>query len=173
MIGARASGARTLSWEGTFLFSRLFPVVWIGGFGFGTLQLLINPETTYYNGVRGGAPPGLGWLMLAAWIIGSTLALGLAWGLKRVRLVGDTLEVSNYLRTNSIPLDEVVEVRQRVFPHFGSITLELNRETRFGTRITFIPRGKRARWFGEEGPMVRELKELVSNRSRQPATIAS
>jgi hypothetical protein len=169
---ARGSSVRTLSWAGTFLYTRLFPFVWIGGFGFGTLQLLLSPETAYYNGVRGGAPPGFGWLMLAAWIVGSTMALGFGWGLKRVRLIGDTLEVSNYLRRISIPLDDVVEVRQRAFPHFGSITLELRQQTVFGTHITFIPRGKRARWFGEEGPMVTELKELVGGRSRRPATIA-
>src|SRR5690349_8477950 len=67
--------SRTLSWSGTFLYTRLFPVVWIGGFGFGTLQLLLYPESTLYNGVRGAAPPGVRWLLLAAWIVGTTLIL--------------------------------------------------------------------------------------------------
>jgi hypothetical protein len=76
---------RTLSWPGTFLMTRLFPAVWITGFGVGTLWLLVSPETIAWNGVRGGAPPGAGWLMLLAWLGGSAFVLFLSWGLKRVR----------------------------------------------------------------------------------------
>jgi hypothetical protein len=164
---------RTLSWAGTFSYTKLFPIVWICGFGFGTLQMLVSPETTYYNGVRGGAPPHFGWLLLAAWIAGSSVTLAFGWGLKRVRLVGDTLEVSNYLRQISIPLADVVDVRQRAFPHFGAITLELRAPTAFGTHITFIPREKPRLWTGEDGPCVKELRDLVGSTSRRPTTIAS
>jgi len=160
---------RTLSWSGTFLMTRLFPAVWIFGFGIGTLWLLVSPGTISWNGVRGGAPQGAGWLMLAAWLTGSTLILFLAWGLKRVRLRDNELLVSNYLREIAVPLRDVATVRQRMFPHFGSITVEFRSETPFGQRVTFIPNGRRARWLGEEGAVVQELRALVARTSNEAA----
>jgi hypothetical protein len=153
---------RTLSWDGTFWMTRFFPVVWITGFGVGALWLLVSPSTIAWNGVRGGAPPGAGWLLLCAWVVGSALILLLAWGLKRVRLRDDNLLVSNYLREVSIPLTDVASVRQRVFPHAGSITIEFRSETPFGRRVTFIPSGRLPRWYGDESVILQELRALVA-----------
>ena len=64
---------RTLSWRWTFVVTRLIPAFWIAFFGFGTLQLLLNPDTVVFNGVRGGAPPTAGRQFLALWIAISAL----------------------------------------------------------------------------------------------------
>jgi hypothetical protein len=158
---------RTLSWAGTFLMTRLFPAVWITGFGVGTVWVIVSPETIAWNGVRGAAPPGAGWLMLPAWLGGSAFVLFLGWGLKRVRLQDDELLVSNYLREVAIPLADVATVRQRVFPHFGSITIELRADTPFGRQITFLPNGRAAGWFRAEGAVIEELRALVARATNR------
>ena len=153
---------RTLSWSGTFLLTRLFPTVWISGFGFGALQLLFFPGTARYNGVVGGAPPDAGIMLLLIWIAASSLLLLFTRGLRRVRLEGDELKVSHWFTAVTIPLSDVVAVRQRIFPHFGAITVDLKHATRIGRTFTFLPDGRRPR-LGEEGPVVKELRALCAN----------
>jgi hypothetical protein len=158
---------RTLSWAGTFPSTRLFPAVWISGFGWGVLSLFASPRTTLWNGVRGGAPPGARWLLLTIWVGASALLVLMGWGLKRVRLGENELFVSNYLREIAIPLNAIRDVRQRLFPHFGAVTIELRHATPFGQRITFIPKGRGPRWLGQEGEVFLELRALVARTTDQ------
>jgi hypothetical protein len=149
------------------MMAKLFPLIWITGFGVGTLWLLVSPETIAWNGVRGGAPTFARWLMLAAWITGSALILLLSWGLKRVRLDDNHLLVSDYLRETAIPLSEILNIRQRVFPHPGSITIEFRSRTKFGRQVTFIPNALPPKWSAEEGPVLKELRGLVDRATIQ------
>ena len=70
----------------TGIYKYVFPPVWIGGFGWGTYQLFANPDSVTFNGVRGGAPPGVEWLFLAAWLCGTAFLLFLASRLVWVRV---------------------------------------------------------------------------------------
>jgi hypothetical protein len=157
---------RTLSSPGNFFWTRLFPAVWITGFGIGALWLSVSPKTMPWNGVPGAAPPWAGPVLLLGWLGGTAFLLLLSWGLKRVRLSASTLLISNYRREVAIPLAEVASVRQRLFPHFGSITVEFRSETPFGRAVTFIPGGRTARWFGEEGEVIQELRSAVARATQ-------
>ena len=95
---------RTISASTTFFFKYVFPLLWIGGFGIGSLKLLFDPRNVVFNGVRGAATPADQLLFLATWIAGSAFLLWLSIPLKRVRLRPDGLSVSNYLREIAIPI---------------------------------------------------------------------
>ena len=155
---------RTLSSGMTFVIKWLFPLVWSAGWGFGTIALLLHPETAVFNGVPVGAPPGTGLLMLAAWLIATPFLVAIGWGLKRVRLSGSDLLVSNYLREARIPLRDVEAVRRRIFPHAGGIAIDFVTPTVFGRSISFIA-GHRTR-FGGVDALVDELNSLVAHASR-------
>jgi hypothetical protein len=81
--------------------------------------------------------------------------------LKRVRLTGNTLLISNYLREAPVSLSNVTSVRQRVFPLFGLITVEFAVDTPFGRQVTFIP-NRIARQLGEEAAVVQELRAEIA-----------
>ena len=69
----------------TGFYKYIFPPIWISGFGFGTWQLFVNPESVTFNGVKGGAPPGVEWAFLAALLIGASLTIWIAYRLAWVR----------------------------------------------------------------------------------------
>ncbi len=133
----------------------LFPLVWSGGWGYGTLDLLLHPDTATWNGVPGAAPPGTTVLMLSAWVVGTVALAAFGWGLKLVRVEGDALLISNYLREIRVPLADVVYVRRSFFPHAGGVRVGFRAPTPFGNKITFIGRG-------EVDARVRELELLVA-----------
>lgn len=125
-----------------------FPVVWCGGWGYGTIQLLVHPDKVAYDGVVGGAPPDAGIWMVLLWIAGTTFAAAFAWGFKRVRVDRDFLYVSNYLREVKVPLREVADVYHPTMSRPISVAVELEGPTPFGRRIRFMARGRRSRVTG-------------------------
>ncbi len=130
---------RTLSSRGTFVVKWLFPLVWSGGWGYGTLDLLLNLDTATWNGVPSAAPPGTSVFM---WVVGTVALAAFGWGLKRVRVEGDALLISNYLREIRVPLADVLYVRRSFFPHAGGIRIGFRAPTPFGYEIVFIGRGE-------------------------------
>jgi hypothetical protein len=92
----------TYSSSFTSVYKYLFPVFWIGGFGWGTLQLLLHPETVVFNRVRGGAPPWAPWLFLALWILGTTMTMWLAWRLVAVRVSDGQLYITRFLTERAL-----------------------------------------------------------------------
>lgn len=165
---------RTLSAGTTFLFKYLFPVVWIGGFGAGTLQLWLHPEDVVFNGVRGAASSGDQWMFLAAWVLGSAFILWMALPLKSVRLTDQGLRVSNYRREIAIPFGAIERVSQSRWINVRPVTVHLRHDSPFGRRVTFIPAGRRRFAFWREDEIVDELRHragLVRELSSQPAAV--
>lgn len=157
-------GAISSAW--TFPMKYLFPPVWIGGFGIGTLDMWLQPKSVVFNDTPGTLPPSARWWFLAMWLLISAFIL---WGvarLKRVRLDGDTLLVSNYLREIRVPLTQVVHITQNRWVNGRPITVQCRVETPFGRRITFVPRSRfyLAPW--NEDPLVGELRTLAGISSR-------
>lgn len=168
MTNAEADKGRTLSPPITFFIKVLFPALWSAGWGWGTLQLLLHPETVAFNGVVGGAPPGTAILFAGAWVVGTIMGIAFGWGLKRVRLSGDELLISNYLHEVRVPITAIRDVRHRFFAHAGSVTLDFDEATRFGSNITFLAKGRRVR-FGGEMKVARDLRQLIdAARKRIP-----
>ena len=88
---------RDLSSAQTFPTKIIFPALWIGGFGLGTMALFVAGDS--FHDKTGAAPPAeIKWIFLAAWTLGSMF---IYWGcvrLKRVRMDETSLYISNYLR---------------------------------------------------------------------------
>lgn len=153
---------RQLSSAWTFIFKYPFPVVWITGFGLGTLSLFADPADVIYNGVRGAAPPDLKWTLLVAWITGSAFILWIARPLKRVRVTEGALLVSNYWREVRVPFGAVDEVRQNRWINVRPISVRLSIDVPgVGSHFTFLPptRFRFAVW--REDREVEELRDLI------------
>lgn len=149
---------RTISSSITFFFKYIFPVVWISGFGFGTLKLLFQPQDMIFNGGRGAATPADQLLFLVVWGFGSAFVL---WGtvpLKRVCLKANGLSVSNYRREILIPFGAIERVSQDLFMNGRYVTIYFRYETPFGRRIKFIPAGFGKLAFWKEDDVVKELR---------------
>ena len=84
----------------------IFPVLWITGFGLGTLAMFLG-------GYDGEAEPPK-WAFLFAWIAGSAF---ISWGcirLKEVSVDDNYLYISNYIKEARVPLSMVISsVRTR------------------------------------------------------------
>ena len=123
----------------TFFGKFLAPPIWIGGFGWGTLTLFLNPNADF-NGVRGGAPSSAKWLSLVIWIAVGIAAIRQARSFKSVHLVDGALLISNYLTEHRIPFSAIVDVRQgRWFNR--TVTIELADPNPFNGAVTFVPIG--------------------------------
>jgi hypothetical protein len=103
----------------TGFYKYAFPPLWIGVFGWGTLQLFMNPQSVTFNGVKGGAPPGIEWLFLALWLSGTTFILWIAWRLAWVRVADGRLYIRRFSREVQIDprwlrsVSEVANLRPR------------------------------------------------------------
>ena len=161
---------RLLSSRWTFFQKFLFPALWVAGFGLVTLLFFVDPADVVYDGVRGGAPPGVGWIFLAAWLAGGALVLWVSLPLQRVRLVDDALLVSNFARELRVPFGMIAEVRQNRWVSARPITVRLRADVPgLGRRFTFIPptRLRFAVW--REDPEVAELRRLAGLRGPEGA----
>jgi hypothetical protein len=132
--------ARTLSSRWTFIQKWIFPIVWSVGFGFVTMQMFLHPETFVYNGVRGGAGPAARIIFVGAWLVGTAMAVAFGWRLKRVRVDGSDLLVSNYLREIRVPLTSVRSVEDQFIRIFPQVYVEFIAPTPMGRRISFLGR---------------------------------
>ena len=142
--------ARELSSRATALYKFGFPLgmaAWTAG---GALFAL---------GAGSRADPDARSVAVLFALLGGGLAAFLGWLLgrvKRVRLVGDTLEVSNFRRRILVPLGDVERVSGTRFSNPERIFLELRTPSAFGSRIAFIPPLRWLRGFSAH-PLVAEL----------------
>jgi hypothetical protein len=148
--------ARTLSSAETVWMKFLFPIIWISGFGMGTLGLFLG----IFHGRDDSAPPEwMKWQFLAFWIAGSAFIL---WGcarLKRVRLDESGLLVSNYLKEVRIPFDDIRDVTENRWINIHPVTIYFRHSTPFGDRIVFMPRVRLFSWTSH--PVVSEIRSLA------------
>jgi hypothetical protein len=107
-----------------------------------------------------------GWLMAGVLVLGATFIWRMLGGLKRVRLDGSNLLISNYKEEIVVPVRELAAVRQRVFFNPKMITLELRRDTPLGRWIVFMPRTT-FRMFSEDD-IVGRLRSLSQPRQGHP-----
>lgn len=147
---------RTLSSMQTFLMKVVFPVIWIGLFGFGTFMLWVGA----ISGRAGASAPAfLKWQFLVMWIAGSAFILWSCGRLKRVRIDREFLYVSNYRREVAVPLSMIEDVTENRWINIHPVTVRFRVPTEFGQTITFMPT---ARFFGwSSHPVVKELREAA------------
>ena len=150
---------RDLSSAQTFSTKIIFPVLWIGGFGLGTIMIFVVGGGLHDK--TGTPPPAeMKWIFFAAWTLGSGF---IYWGcvrLKRVRMDETSLYISNYLREVQVPLRQVMAVTENRGLNIHPVTITFRSATEFGDRVVFMPK---VRWFGlwTSHPVVAEIQEAV------------
>ena len=140
-----------LSSRYTFFTKIVFPILWIGGFGAGSMALWASNN----------APSQIKWTFLAVWAVGS---LSIRWSsvrLKRVRVDGKTFYVSNYRKEIALPLGSVERVSENRWINIHPVTLYLRRPTDFGSKIMFMPKMKMFLLWRSH-PVVAEIKHMVA-----------
>ena len=137
---------RTISSSLTFVYKFIFPISWIGFFGFGTIVMLFT-----------GAEES--WLFLGVWIFASLLLGAFCFPLKRVQIDGDHLLVSNFFRTVRIPLADIHRVTESAIINIHPVWIHFRKPTEFGAKIMFMPTARMFAFFSSH-PIVGELEEL-------------
>jgi hypothetical protein len=129
---------RTLSSELTG-FYKFFPAFWIPFFGLGTAGLFLG----VFQGKNGSpAPDFLKLVFLCFWIGGSFFSYITCGALKEVDADEHFLSVSNFINEISIPLADVGDVTENYWLDIHPVTAHLKRPSRFGSKITFMPKIK-------------------------------
>lgn len=163
----RLSSVLTLFWK------FIFPALWFAGSGLITLLSFTESQ---------GFTRRDGWVSLACWPFGFFLCFILqSFRLKRVRIDGDFLYLSNYLRQAEVPLCDVwsvglLTVRLPFTEGLGELALkpfvvvEFQGQTPFGNRIVFMARGVTVPPEQWTHPVVSEIRQAVDRALLGSAT---
>src|SRR5262245_4368865 len=116
---------RELSSSLTWFHKFAFPTLWIGGFAIGTLIMFIGPHSLEEE-VR-----EMRWLFLGLTVIGTLFLYWFCMRLKRVRLSGGALLISNYRTELEVPLRDVEVVSGSLLVKPELIWLRFRRPTAF------------------------------------------
>ena len=144
-----------LSSRWTWFYKFVFPTLWIGGFGLGTLMMFLAPDSLSGDEFRDAR-----WTFLAALLVGSGVIYWSGIRVKRVSLESDAFLISNYRDEIRVPLLDVERVSASMFCNPELIWLHLRRPTRFGSRVVFIAP---ARFFAfGRHPLATELNSIVT-----------
>jgi hypothetical protein len=134
----------------TYFTKVIFPIVWIVGFGAATAAMWVS----------NGMPNQTKWAFLAVLIVGALSFWWICAPLKKVRIDGSTLYVSNYLKEIALPLDIVERITENRWVNFRPVTLYFRRFTDFGDKIVFMPKTQiMLPW--RSHPVVDEIKRIV------------
>jgi hypothetical protein len=153
------SDSRHLSSAQTFFMKFVFPVIWIGGFSFGTLSLFLV-GAQFQNNRGQQPPPEMKWLFLVATAMGTAFIYWTCMRLKRVDMDAQNLYISNYLTDETVPLENVETVTENRWINIHPVTIRFREPTQFGERIVFMPKIRWApSWYSH--PVVQEILEAI------------
>jgi len=147
----------------TFYFKMLLPVLWITGFGFGTLAMWLGcfqPQPEEKEKL----------MFLLAWIIGSAFFIRDMVRLKTVISEGNDLIIKNFSKTVRVPIRDINHITESRLRSPKTVSLTIYPPSEFGDKITFIPKAKfriSFNLFGEH-PIVTRLRQLIGVQSPQP-----
>jgi len=132
----------------TFFYKFVFPLFWFVGFGFGARGVLFAQATS-----------GAGWLQYMVLWLGVTVFIIFTTGnIKKVRIEGDKLIVSNFSRTEMIDIDQVEGVDGTAFLSPKMVWLNMRDVSPFGRKIPFLPKHRLGSGLGKH-PLVKELRQ--------------
>jgi hypothetical protein len=134
----------------TFFFKFVFPAVWIPCFGAGAL-------TSSFDAGRSSDSH----MVLFIWIFGSLLLWWACAPLKKVRIVGRELCMSNYLKEICIPAEQIVEVTENRWVNIHPVTIRFRDDTPFGRTVRFMPKTQLLGFLSH--PIVKELRALSTD----------
>jgi len=133
----------------TFFWKYVFSFFWLGGFGIGTITIVLIQGTE-------GLP------FLIGLIVGFAM---LYYGCLRAKVVyidDDFLYVSNFIKKVRIPLNNVKDVYDIVLFSPRPIFIEFKNKTEFGHNIMFLGYTKLFLFFSTH-PSVKEIKKRIKN----------
>ena len=158
---------RTLSSPLSFFYKVVFPTVWLGGFGAGTLALFARAGSMRISSGQ-ATPPDMKWHFLVMWLLGAVLIYWACIRLKKVSVSGPNLLVSNYLRTVTVPLASVQQVSgtRLLAPEHLRVSARLSPTTQY--RFVFMPPLRFSLGLTEH-PLAAELRAMVDvERAKAP-----
>src|SRR5262245_16793238 len=144
----------TVSSSLTFLYKFIFTTVGSAGSGLLTVAIFLNRK-----------PEAM--LFAAAWAIATAVLWLMCARLKRVKLDGATLVISNYRREITVPVSEIADVRQNRLINLRPVTITFRKETPFGGAVTFMPRMSRGLF--SDADIVTRLRSLVGPEAKTTA----
>jgi hypothetical protein len=151
-----------LSSRWTLFVKYVFGPFWIVLFGVVALGFGAAPKETFNTANGAPPPPGIEWIFIAVWILGSAGILRFTLPLKRVELRDGRLFVSNYFREWEVFAADIVEVRQNRWVNGRPIRVRLRHEVEgLGSRFTFLPRTRPIFRFWREDPQVGALRAFA------------
>lgn len=151
-----------LSYSMTFYYKVLFPLLWIGGFGFSTLAMWLNSFTQPSQ-----PPQDVKFLFLFFWIIGSAVLLRDALRLKSVSLEKDDLVVRNFIRVIRVPLRNINHISESRLMRPKTVSLTVSPPCEFVEKVTFIPIAKFQLSLNplSEHPIVTKLRDMTCHKN--------
>jgi hypothetical protein len=151
---------QTISSPQTFFVKFFLPVFWIAGFGAGVAAtwsgLLVSKHGQ-------PAPEAVKYAFAFIWVVGTLLISWQVGRLRRVRIDGGDLLVSDYRTEEAIPLNQVAAVGPDNSRSNKQVVITLRSPCGLGEKIRFIPCRNWAFW--SVHPVVAELRR----RARLPA----
>ena len=145
---------KTISSEMTMIYKFIFPTLWIGGFGLGTIAMM-----------HGDDPHK--WIFLIALIVGTLFIGCLCFPLKSIKIEGSDLVISNYIRTIRVPTKLISNVTESVMINTHPVWIHFQKPTEFGSKVMFMPAVRMFAFFSSH-PVVAELKTLAKQGISQP-----
>jgi hypothetical protein len=145
------SNKRQLSSDATFLMKLVFPFIFIGALLTACIALLVS-------GQYGGALAALAALL----IFGTLIWIGLV-KLQKVNIDDEHIYISNFFRTDKIPLNNLQAVTGTWLLNYHPIWLHFNTPTEFGNSVMFMPRTNSTAMFSTH-PMTKELQTLIEEQ---------
>jgi len=142
---------RQLSSRVTFFQKFVFPIFWIGTFA----------VTMFVAAAPGNAFPALRWIFLTVTVGGGAWIYWSCGRLKRVRLSGDSLLVSNFRDEMRVPLSQIERVTGSILMNPELVWVHFRRPTAFGDRIVFMAPWRWPSGFSRH-PVVGELQRLAA-----------
>ena len=115
----------------------IFPIVWVGGFGFGTLGLWWNAFRAHNGWLPTSVEP---WTFLIGWIAGTTFIISSSLRLKRVQIDHQAFYISNYISEVMVPFTEALDFVASQWSRPATITIHFRTQTAAGSRVVFMPK---------------------------------
>jgi hypothetical protein len=147
---------KQISSDATVMWKYVFPGFWICFMGIGAIGASFQVAKE----------PGL-IVFVLVWIIGSGCLIWFARRLKFVSIDDDFLYVSQGRKEVKIPLTHIQRVKENYWANPKLITLTLNQQSEFGTKIVFVPTSLIFAAFRSH-PIVQEIKSAVKRRLSRP-----
>ena len=139
-----------ISSRATFFFKFVFPSVIIGLPSLTSVLLFLDDNPAK-------------WIVLLAAVTAFLIMSWVCLPLKKVEVDGDSLRISNFVTTVTVPIAEVTKVTEAALVSIHPVWIHFRVSTKFGKRIVFMPTTE---WSPTEllkpHRVVRELRKALS-----------